>query len=94
MYVDAATGYYFNKTDLTVVPDTLTTSYGITGVDNLQAIALDFDSTITVVKGFDIEIQLNVNYPGFFDTVDFINDPENIIQEKIVINTPNVFSIR
>ena len=94
MYVDATSDYLFQETELTIVPDSLTTSYGVMGTNNLQTISLDFDSTIVVTKGFDIEIQLDVDYPGFFETIDFLNDDDNIIQQKIVNNTSNIFSIR
>jgi len=94
MYVDEANGYLFQETELTMVPDTLTSLYGVVGANNLQAISLDFDSTIVVTKGFDIEIQLDVDYPGLFETIDFLNDDDNMIQQKIVSNMPDIFSIR
>ncbi len=93
MYLDPTNGYYFQQTELTIVPDSLTRSYGVIGINNLQAISLDFDSTIVVTKGFDIEIQLDVDYPSLFETIDFLNDDDNMIQQKIVTNTSNIFTV-
>ncbi len=93
MYIDAVNGYLFNEVELTIIPDSIPVSYGISGVQNLQAVTVDFDSTITLVKGFDIEIQLEVDYPKLLEGVDLINDTDNIIQGKIVTNTPDIFSL-
>ncbi len=92
MYVDSEEGYAFSKIDIAVaVADTTTQTYNITGNDNLATVSLT--NTFSFLKTFGTEVQLNVDYLQLFDTVDFLNDDENIIIQKIVNNTPAAFSI-
>ena len=94
MYVSADEGYAFQKIDLSIIADADTTSqaFNVLGDENL--VSLSLTDTFTLARSFDVEIQMDVDYVALFAGIDFEADDEALIIEKIVTNTPNIFSIR
>jgi len=94
MYVSASEGYAFQQMDLNLIAagDTTSQIINVLGNDNLATVVLA--DTFTLEKSFGAEIQLNVDYLSLFSDIDFAADNDNLIIEKIVNNTPGIFSIR
>ena len=94
IYVSADAGYAFQKIDLSLIAaaDTTSQTFEVLGNDNLSTIVLT--DTFSFAKSFDIEIQMDVDYRSLFNGIDFAADNDNLIIEKIVDNTPGIFSIR
>ncbi len=94
MYVSASEGYAFQQMNLNFIAaeDTTSQLVNVLGNDNLVTIVLA--DTFTLDKSFGVEIQLNVDYLSLFSDIDFAADNDNLIIEKIVNNTPGIFSIR
>lgn len=93
MYVSASEGYRFQKFDLSIIAAADTTSqiFSVLGDDNLTTVSLI--DTFSLDKSFDVEIQLNVDYLSLFEGIDFEADSDEVISEKIVANTPGIFTI-
>ncbi len=94
MYVSASEGYAFQQMDLNLIAagDTTSQIVNVLGNDNLATVM--FADTFTLDKSFGVEIELNVDYLSLFSDIDFAADNDNLIIEKIVNNTPGIFSIR
>ncbi len=88
-------GYVFNR--LTVVPDTMNNDplvsrqFDIRGNENLVEISLAYP--IEVNRGIDLSIPLKIDYQIWFSGIDFVNNIDSYIANKIVENTANAFSI-
>jgi len=94
MYVSADEGYAFQQIDLSLIAatDTTTQTFNVLGNDNLTTVSLT--DTFSLAKSFGVEILMDVDYLSLFDGIDFAADNDNLIIEKIVDNTPGIFSIR
>ncbi len=94
VYVSADEGYAFQQIDLSLIAaeDTTSQIFNVLGNNNLATITLQ--DTFSLDRSFDVEIQMNVDYLLLFDGIDFAADDDNLIIEKIVNNTPEIFSIR
>jgi len=94
MYVSADEGYAFQQMDLSLIAaaDTTSQTFNVFGNDNLRTIMLQ--DTFDFAKSVGIEIQMDVDYLSLFNDIDFAADSDNLIIEKIVNNTSEIFSIR
>jgi len=94
VYISASEGYSFQKIDLSIIADTDTTSqvFMVLGDNSLRTVSLI--DTFSFERSFDVEIQLDVDYLSLFDGIDFAADNDAVIIEKIVTNTPGIFTIR
>lgn len=90
LYLGNSEGYIFSQ--LSIVynnGDTLTVS--ISGNDQVVPVTLDLP--VTVERGFDEELQLDLDLPSLLADTDLILDNLNTIQGKIVSNSVNAFTI-
>lgn len=88
LHINQQEGYKFNVMDITTFNDT--TTYFVSSDPNSVQVEIDYD--LTVLKAFDVEVQIDVDLTGLLENVDFSNDDFNTIQDKIVTNTPGAFS--
>jgi len=93
------TGYIFNQ--LQFYRDTLAgtalTTLNITAADfinqtNLMELKMPFSYETPIGKDFSLGT-LQVDHGKWFDGINFVVDTESIMVEKIVANTPKVFSV-
>ncbi len=95
---DQATGYIFNQ--LIFFRDTLSSTaitLNITAADfagqlDLMELKMPFSYETPIGKDFSLGT-LQVDHAKWFDGINFVVDTEAIMIEKIVANTPNVFSV-
>ncbi len=94
MHISAEEGYAFQKIDLRLIAaaDTSSQTFNVLGNDKLSTISLT--DSFSIQKSFGIQIQMNVDYLSLFEGIDFEADNDNLIIEKIVDNTPGIFSIQ
>lgn len=57
-----------------------------------KQISLSFPQTVSIEKGFKIKVTLRLDYMALFQTVDFLNDSEAVIKNKIDSQLSNAFS--
>lgn len=88
MYLSTAKTFIFNKIvyKLKSRPDTVSLFITIPA-------PIEINQKVSFTEGFDAKIPLKVNYKAFIKDVNF-TEPKNVIQQKIVSNTNNVFSFQ
>ena len=93
MYWDEDRGYIFNKVwfQRDSITGLDTTRLEIGGAANLVRIGLPFTQVITL--GVNVEVPLQIDYAAWFKGIDFVADTDDVILNKLVENTTDVFSI-
>lgn len=93
MYDSLQNRYLYNRIALRA--DTLpeTTSEVIQITDNDQLISVTLPLGVTVPNGFNMLVSLEVDYLSWFADVDFQNDDQQTIKDKIVANMSNSFRV-
>jgi hypothetical protein len=56
-------------------------------------ISLPIEPPVNIEQGYNIKLKLRINYMAWFEGVDFANDSEDAIRQKIAANLPNAFSV-
>lgn len=93
------TGYIFNQLILSrdTLPETTAITLNITAADfegqlDLMELKMPFSYETPIGKDFSLGT-LQVDHAKWFDGINFVIDTEAIMIEKIVANTPKVFSV-
>ena len=93
------TGYIFNQLTLSrdTLPETTPITLNITAADfagqlDLMEFKMPFSYETPIGKDFSLGT-LQVDHAKWFDGINFVVDTEAIMIEKIVANTPKVFSV-
>ena len=93
MFFDVDRGYIFNK--IQFQRDTITGSDTTTleiGTD-ASLVVLDFPFNQSITKGDNITINLQLDYKLWLKGINFVADSDENIISKIVVNTPEAFSL-
>ena len=88
MYLKAQNTYIFNKIVYKVKSQPDTVSIFI-----VTTTPLEFTKTVSFTEGFDAAIPLKIDYKKFIKDIKF-TETQNVIKQKIVVNTKDAFSIQ
>lgn len=95
MYVNADTGFIFNRLQLyksAVQTDSIVTTYKILPPNNVL-VELPFPTPLNIVEGYNPKITIRINYLSWFSGVNLKNDPPAMVATKIADNLRNSFSV-
>ncbi len=92
MYWNATDGYIFNKIGIqTDTSDATITTYEIGTTGNQVLIELDYP--ISVVAGFDVALNIDLDYGKLLEGINFQSDDAATVISKIISNTDDSFSV-
>jgi hypothetical protein len=93
MYVNADTGFIFNRLQLftsATLTDTLFTTYKIVQPDSVE---VELPINLNIVEGFNPKVTVRINYLTWFQNVDLKNDTPASVATKLVQNLQNALTI-
>ncbi len=96
MYVNADTGYVFNRLEWfnsAAVSDTTTTLLKVATEQYRREVTLSIAGSGNVLEGFNVRIRLRINYLTWFENVNLKSDPPATLATKIMNNAANSFSV-
>ncbi len=92
LFRNAAEGYTFAKVALfRKAADTQATTLRITGDENLRTVFIPAD--LEILPGYDITVQLRINYLQWFQGADLANDTETELINILTDNIPASFEL-
>lgn len=97
MYVNADTGFIFNKIQLfnsASETDTTFTNYYLYHPDAVDLeLSIPDNANINIIEGYDIRVIVRINYLKWFTDVNLKNDTPAMVATKLKNNLRNAFSV-
>ncbi len=92
LQIDPVQGYIFNQIELykDTISATPLSTYSIT---ELVPIELAFTSPLVIENGFNVTLNLRINYLDWFKGINFAVDSDDEIKSKLTENTYHVFEL-